>query len=80
MLSLFLSQLLILYHLLGRVLTAPPHYLEKSDPRSVTMKGNFTACVQWKLPLGRLRAFSHQPADQAKAGPSCRVMRDAHPV
>lgn len=81
MLSVFLSQLLILYHLLGHVLTAPPpRYLKKCDPRSVTMKGNFMVCVQWKLPLGRLRARSHQPASQAKAGPSCRVMADAHPA
>lgn len=29
MLPLFLSRLLILYQLLGRVLTAPTHYLQK---------------------------------------------------
>lgn len=44
MMSLFLSQLSILYHLPGRVLTAPPHYLEKAIPAPITMKGS-SACV-----------------------------------
>lgn len=40
MMSLFLSQLSIIYHLPGHVLTAPPHYLEKAIPDPITMKGN----------------------------------------
>lgn len=44
MMSLFLSQLSILYHLPGRVLTVPPHYLEKAIPDRITMKGN-SGCV-----------------------------------
>lgn len=59
MLPLFLSRLLILYQLLGRVLTAPTHYLQKKKNkkksllRFVTMKGNLVVCVRWKLPPGQ---------------------------
>lgn len=67
MMSLFLSQLLMLYHLPGHVLTAPQHYLEKAIPDPITMKGN-SGCV-----CNGNSLWAAQGTLPSASEPSCRV-------
>lgn len=73
MMSLFLSQLSIPHHVPGRVLTAPPLYLEKAIPDPITMKGNSCGCVCSGNSLWAAQGTLPSASEPNLGCPSCRV-------
>lgn len=72
MMSLFLSQLSILYHLPGHALTAPYIIWKKTIPDPITMKGN-GGCVCNGNSLWAAQGTLPSASEPSLRCPSCRV-------